>query len=118
MKQILRQTFQDASDLIIEVYDATRRFPEKEKFFLTLKLRLAAISVAARISKCEQSAVKEQKISQAALCSAIEPLHKVKKCILEACSSGFLLQKEGARIICEYEKIEHNLAHLRKLALN
>jgi four helix bundle protein len=44
------KAFHVASDFILKVYDATREFPKEETFGLTLRLRRAAIDVAASVA--------------------------------------------------------------------
>ncbi len=44
------KAFHVASDFILKIYDATRRFPKEETFGLTLRLRRAAIDVAASVA--------------------------------------------------------------------
>ena len=43
------KAWQTAMDLIVEVYEITKKFPKEEMYGLTSQLRRAAVSIAANI---------------------------------------------------------------------
>ena len=43
--------WQDAMQLVIEIYDATRQFPVDERYGLTNQMRRAAISIPSNIAE-------------------------------------------------------------------
>ena len=45
------ETWQRSVDLVVAVYEATRRFPEEERFGLTAQVQRAAISVPSNIAE-------------------------------------------------------------------
>jgi len=45
------QVWQDAHQLVLRVYDITRRFPNEEKFGLVSQMRRAALSIPANIAE-------------------------------------------------------------------
>jgi len=45
------RVWQQAMDLVIEIYDATKQFPSEEKFGLTSQMRRCAVSIPSNIAE-------------------------------------------------------------------
>ncbi len=66
--------WQKADDLVIEIYQFTRRFPNEERYNLTSQMRRAAVSVPANIAEgCGKGTDKDfSRFLQIAMGSACE----------------------------------------------
>lgn len=55
------EVWQDARQLVVEVYECTRQFPQSEKFGLTSQLNRAAVSIANNLAEGSvRSSLKDQ----------------------------------------------------------
>src|SRR5271165_4559545 len=89
--------WQKAMNLVIQIYDVTRRFPKEELFGLTSQLRRAAVSVPSNIAE-GQARLSTGEFRQF-LGNARGSLVEVETQILIAQELGYLERDEGERLL-------------------
>jgi four helix bundle protein len=108
------EVWKKAVDLAVEVYEITRRFPDSEKFGLSIQMRRAAVSVPSNIA--EGHARGTSKEFQRFLNIALGSLFELETQALLSARLGFLKKERYGSLNEEMQRIGRMLRGLaRKL---
>lgn len=91
-----------ASDFILKVYDATGEFPKEETFGLTLRLRRAAIDVAASVASGSK---KRRSAFLSALHTSQSRLDDVSAYLGRSEELGYLSEESNHALLAECARI-------------
>ena len=98
-----KKAFHLASELIPRIYDATNGFPKEESFGLTLRLRRAAIDVAAGISEGVSKGARMAAFTS--LNFSQSRLDDVRACIVNSEELGYLSEEAIQPLLTDCARI-------------
>ncbi len=101
----------EAKNFAKQIYTLTSKFPETEKFGLTVQLRRAAISIASNIAEGSTRNNNKDKahFTTIAFGSAVEVLNQ----LIISCELGFITEAEYIELRTQIESITNKLNALR-----
>ncbi|GGC86351.1 four helix bundle protein [Flavobacterium lutivivi] len=101
----------EAKNFAKQIYTLTSKFPESEKFGLTVQLRRAAISIASNIAEgsARNSNKDKAHFTTIAFGSAVEVLNQ----LIISCELGFITEAEYIELRTQIESITNKLNALR-----
>jgi len=101
----------EAKNFAKQIYTLTSKFPETEKFGLTVQLRRAAISIASNIAEgsARNSNKDKAHFTTIAFGSAVEVLNQ----LIISCELGFITEAEYIELRTQVESITNKLNALR-----
>jgi len=101
----------EAKNFAKQIYTLTSKFPETEKFGLTVQLRRAAISIASNIAEgsARNSNKDKAHFTTIAFGSAVEVLNQ----LIISCELGFITEAEYIELRTQIESITNKLNALR-----
>jgi four helix bundle protein len=106
----------DSKELVTEIYEVTRSFPDEEKFALTSQLRRASISIASNLAEGTSRKTKNDKahFSTMSFSSLMEVLNQ----LIIANELNYISDSDYQNLRAQIEKISNKLNALRKSQLN
>lgn len=101
----------EAKNFAKQIYNLTSKFPESEKFGLTVQLRRAAISIASNIAEgsARNSNKDKAHFTTIAFGSAVEVLNQ----LIISCELDFITEAEYIELRTQIESITNKLNALR-----
>ena len=101
----------EAKNFAKQIYTLTSKFPESEKFGLTVQLRRAGISIASNIAEgsARNSNKDKAHFTTIAFGSAVEVLNQ----LIISCELGFIKEAEYVELRTQIESITNKLNALR-----
>jgi len=101
----------EAKNFAKQIYTLTSKFPETEKFGLTVQLRRAGISIASNIAEgsARNSNKDKAHFTTIAFGSAVEVLNQ----LIISCELGFITEAEYIELRTQVESITNKLNALR-----
>ena len=106
----------DAKELVTEIYNVTRNFPDEEKFGLTNQLRRASISIASNLAEGTSRKTNKDKAHFTTI--AFSSLMEVLNQLIIAKDLKYVSEIEYFKLREQIEKISNKLNALRKSQLN
>ncbi len=106
----------DSKELIKQIYQATKEFPNEEKFGLVNQLRRASVSIASNLAEGTSRQTNKDKAHFTTM--AFSSLMEVLNQIIIAKELDFISENNYKNIRAEIEKISNKLNALRKSQLN
>jgi len=105
------EVWQESKELIMDIYTATKAFPEKEKFSLCSQMQRSSVSIASNIAEgCSRSSLKEQlRFTEIAYGSLLELYCQ----LLIAMDLGYINEQSMEIIQNRFESISSKLSALR-----